>query len=67
MTNKMSLKACWDMVNAAQDGRTPGEIRANCLKASESLRQNEAITNDDYDELMMAVAQIFREAGHMNG
>lgn len=51
---KLSLKGCWAMVN-----------RVNTLEklhiAKQWLKVNELITNDEYNDLMMALSYISRE------
>lgn len=64
VNRQLSVKGCWNMVNAIQGGRTPQEIRERCNIAEEWLTQNEVISNDQYDELMMAVAFLYRESYH---
>lgn len=51
---KLSLKGCWEMVN-----------RVNALEklhiAEQWLKANEVITNEEYNDLMMALSYISRE------
>lgn len=60
----LSAKGCWRLVNACQNGRTAEEIRERCRIAEEWLKGNNVITNDEFDELMMAVSFIHRESYH---
>lgn len=64
INTKLSLKGCWNMVNAIQNGKTPQEIRERCFVAEEWLTKNENISIEEYDELMMAVAYLRRESYH---
>ena len=65
VNKNLSLSGCWKMVNAIQNGRTPGEIRDRCNIAEKWLRENTVISNSDFDDLMMSVAFIYRESYHM--
>lgn len=61
----LSVKGCWAMVNNIQNARTPKEVRERCGIAEEWLKANEVITADEYDELMMSVAYLYRESYHL--
>ena len=52
----VNVKKLWDMVNACQ---TVGD----CTKAEMVIR-NSDVDNETYDDLMMAVSYICREAYH---
>ena len=65
INTQLSLKRCWDMVNAIQNGDTPEEIRRRCRIADEWLTANKVITTEQYDNLMDAVAYLHRESYHM--
>lgn len=54
----------WQMVNRIEAARTPAEIRERCRTAEEWIKANEIITNDEFDDLMMAVSFIHRESYH---
>ena len=62
INKQLSLNGCWKMVNAIQNGRTADEIRKRCRIAEQWLRENEIITNDQYDDLMMTVSYMYRES-----
>ena len=61
----LSLKGCWDMVNRIQLADTPEGIRNRCRVAEEWLLNNDVIDNDEYDDLMRAVAYLRSESYHM--
>lgn len=65
INTRLSLSGCWKLVNACQNGKTPGDIRERCRIAEEWLNKNEIITNEEYDSLMMSVSLIHRETYHM--
>lgn len=52
------------MVNRIESAQTPREIRERCIIAEEWLTANTRITNEEYDELMMAVSYIYRDSYH---
>ncbi len=56
INKRLSLRGCWRMVNAIQNGDTPKEIRQRAGIAAEWLKANEVISIDDFDELMDTVA-----------
>ena len=58
----LSVKGCWRMVNAIQNGRTPQEIRERCRIAEEWLKANKVIDNDQYNDMMMEVSYLHRES-----
>ena len=58
----LSVNRCWDMVNRIQDGKSPEDIRRRCNIAVEWLRANKVISNDEYNDLMMAVSFLYRES-----
>lgn len=62
VNTKLSVAGCWKMVNAIQNGKTAKEVRSRCMIAEQWLKENEVIDNAEYDELMMAVAFLYREA-----
>lgn len=62
INTNLSLKGCWKMVNAIQNGNTPEEIRRRCNVAEEWLKANTVISNEDYDDLMKAVAFLYNES-----
>lgn len=62
INKNLSLKGCWRMVNAIQNGNTTEEIRERCRIAEEWLRENDVITNEEYNDLMMAVSYQHRES-----
>lgn len=62
----LSVKGCWRMVNATQNGKTPKEIRERCGIAEEWLKANEVIDAEQYNDLMMALSYIFRESYHLD-
>lgn len=64
INTKLSLNGCWRMVNAIQGGRTPAEIRQRCNIAEDWLNANEIISNEEYDDLMMTIAYLYRESYH---
>lgn len=51
---KLSLKGCWAMVNKV-------DTLEKLTIAEQWLKANEAITNDEYNDLMMALSYISRE------
>lgn len=65
INRQLSLKGCWKMVNAIQNGDSPEEIRGRCAIAQKWLNANDVISNDEYDELMMAVTLQHRESYHL--
>jgi len=65
INKRLSVKGCWKMVNAIQNGKTPEEIQQRCAIAMNWLDENEVIDNDTYDELMMTVSWLQRESYHM--
>lgn len=52
------------MVNAIENAGTPAEVRTRCAIAEEWLKNNDVISNADYDDLMDTVAYICRESYH---
>ena len=64
---KLSLKKCWEMVNRIQLAKSPEEIRERCSIAKKWLIANEVIDNEQYDELMNAVAYESRESYRLEG
>ena len=62
INNHLSLKGCWRMVNAIQKADTPEEIRRRCNIAADWLLHNDEITNDQYNDLMLAVTFFNRES-----
>lgn len=67
INRRLSLRGCWRMVNAIQNGETPKEIRNRAGIASEWLKANEVISIEDFDELMDTVAYLVRESYQMEG
>ena len=65
INKKVSVAGCWKMVNGIQKASTPEGIRERCRIAEEWLKANEVITNEEYDDLMMAVAFQYRESYHI--
>lgn len=65
INKRLSLRGCWRMVNAIQNGDTPKEIRQRAWIAAEWLKANEIIDEDQFDELMDTVAYLVRESYHM--
>lgn len=65
INKNLSLKGCWKMVNAIQNGKTPVEIRERCDIAEKWLVENEVINIDEYNDLMMAVSYLWRESFHI--
>ena len=65
INKKVSSAGCWKMVNAIQKASTPESIRERCRIAEEWLNANEVITNEEYDDLMMAVSFLYRESYHI--
>lgn len=53
---KTEIEKLWDMVNAC-------ETVDECNKAEKAVRTAK-ISNHDFDELMMAITFIYREARH---
>lgn len=62
VNTKLSVTGCWKMVNAIQNAATPKEIRERCRIAEEWLKANENITNDQFNDLMLAVSYLYRES-----
>ena len=54
INKKLSLKGCWAMVN-----RVDTIEKANI--AESWLRENELLSNEDYDDLMMALTYLYRD------
>lgn len=52
------------MVNHIDEAETPEEIRRRCKIAEQYLINNLVITDEDFDELMKAVAYLVRESYH---
>lgn len=50
------------MVNAIQNGKTPLEIRQRCNIAEKWLVENEVISYDEYNDMMMAISYLYRES-----
>lgn len=65
INTKLSVKKCWDMVNATQNGKDPADIRERCKVAAEWLEKNEVIDYDQYNDMMMAISYTFRESYHL--
>lgn len=65
VNKNLSLKRCWEMVNRIQRGKTPEEIRERCHIAEKWLKENQIISTEEYDDLMMTVAYLHRESYHM--
>ena len=59
---KLSYKKCWEMVNRIQLAKSPKEIRERCSIAEKWLIANEVIDNEQFDDLMNAVAYQSRES-----
>lgn len=64
INTKLSLKGCWKMVNAIQNAESSTAIRERCRVAEEWLNANEIISNEEYDDLMIAVSFQYRESYH---
>lgn len=64
INTNLSLDKCWKMVNRIQLGKTPEEVRDRCHTAETWLKANKVISNEQFDELMMAVAYLHRESYH---
>lgn len=64
INTNLSLSGCWKMVNAIQNGKTKEAILERCRIAENWLRANEIITNEEYNDLMLAVSALYREAYH---
>jgi hypothetical protein len=58
VNTKLSVQGCWKMVNTAN-------TRERIAIAEIWLRENEVITNDEYNDLMMALSYLSRELYHM--
>lgn len=63
----LSVSGCWKMVNRIQLGRTRAEILERCKIAEKWLRENKVLTNEQWNDLMRAVTQLYREAYKMEG
>ena len=64
INKNLSPDRCWKMVNKIQLGKTAEEIRERCHVAEQWLMANVVITNEEYDDLMMAVSYLHRESYH---
>lgn len=64
INRRLSVSGCWKMVNAIENAGTPAEVRTRCAIAEEWLKNNDVISNADYDDLMDTVAYICRESYH---
>ena len=58
----MTVNEYWNIVNNIQVGKTPGEVRQRCNEAEKLIRADKTMDNDTFDELMMAIAFLYREA-----
>lgn len=65
VNKRLSLRGCWRMVNAIQNGETPKEIRRRAEIAEDWLYANEVIDEDELGELLRTVAYLVRESFHM--
>lgn len=65
INTRLSLKACWEMVNRIQLAENAKEMIRRCRVAEEWLKKNEIISNEEFDELMNSVAYWSREAYRM--
>ena len=54
VNTKLSLKGCWEMVNRV-DTLEKATVAINWLE------NNELLSNEDYNDLMMALSWIMRE------
>lgn len=61
INDTLSVKGCWRMVNRAQ-ADDPKEQLRRCRIADEWLKANKVIGNDDYNDLMMSLTYLMREA-----
>ena len=65
INKNLSVKGCWRMVNAIQNGKTPLEIRQRCNIAEKWLQANEVISYDEYNDMMMTISYLHRESFQM--
>lgn len=65
INTRLTAKQCWEMVNRIQEGRTPEEIRRRCDIAEAWINANETVSVDEWDELMDAVANLYRWANKL--
>ena len=65
INKNLSVKGCWRMVNAIQNGETPAAIRERCNIAEEWLKANQIISNDQYNDMMMTISYLYRESYQM--
>ena len=62
VNTKLSVRGCWRLVSAIQNGKTPEEIRRRCEIAEEWLTDNEILTDSQYEALMATVGFLFNES-----
>ena len=65
VNKNLSVRGCWRMVNAIQNGKTPLEIRQRCNTAEKWLQANQVISNEEYNDMMMTISYLHRESYHM--
>lgn len=64
INKRLSVRGCWRMVNAIQNGKDAKEVRERCDIAEEWLKANEVISNEEYDGLMRTVTYLYGESYH---
>ena len=65
INKKLSVRGCWAMVNAIQNGKTPQEIRERCDIAEKWLLANENLDVDTFDDMMRTIAYLYNESSHV--
>lgn len=64
--NTLSSDQCWKMVNRIDLAPNAAEMRKRCIVAESWLVGNCIIDDEDFDQLMSAVAYLYRESYHRN-
>lgn len=62
VNHELSVGGCWQMVNRIQLADSGMEMRRRCVLCEVWLFGNEVITTDEFDELMRAVSQCYRDS-----
>ena len=58
----LSIKGCWRLVNAIQNGKTSKEIRERAMIAQDWITANNNIDIDTYNDMMDSIAYLIRES-----
>ena len=56
----MTVNQYWDIVNSIPALNDSMDIRSKCNSVEKMLKSDDTLSNDDFDELMMAISFIYR-------